>query len=292
VSKNDFTVVVAGDVCGESGLLAAEKFLPGIKAACNAGLTIVNGENAADGFGITAAASERIFAAGADVITSGNHIWEKREFSGILNGDARVLRPANYPPSCPGRGWLEIEKDGGRFIVINLQGREFMPLTDCPFRTFDAIYEQCLSRPAPRPDGTPADGGQRKPVFIVDFHGESAREKEALAFYLDGRAALVTGTHTHIQTADERILPLGTGYITDIGISGAENGIIGMDKELCLRRAKTQIPHRMQCASGQPFVQCVIAGLDTAAARCVYIERRTVSLSRPCAPPRRTVPRT
>jgi metallophosphoesterase (TIGR00282 family) len=257
-----------GDVVGESGLRALETHLPDLIKKYSADFAIVNGENAAAGFGLTGETLDRILAAGADAVTGGNHIWEKREFWAVLEGDKPVIRPANYPAlggTIPGRGMLRLEKTigGGQLslVLVNLQGREQMTPIDCPFRCFDAIY---------------ADQGEGQGIpVIVDFHAESTREKEALGYYLDGRAAIVACTHTHVQTADERILPKGTAYITDLGMTGARDSIIGMDTKICLDRARTQIPFRMECAeSTDQCIQGIAVELD--GSRAVSIERISV----------------
>jgi calcineurin-like phosphoesterase len=220
------------------------------------------------------------------VVSSGNHVWEKREFQPLLEEEQRIVRPANYPPGVPGRGWVKIEKAQGQdpgipvsWIVINLQGRDFMPAIDCPFRTFDAITGSQTDIAAPAhgpsdPEGE-APGSLKKPkaILLVDFHAESTREKESLAFYLDGRASMVVGTHTHVQTADERILPQGTAYITDLGMTGAEDGIIGMDAQICLNRTRTQVAYRMECAKGTALVRGVIAEIDRETGKAVSIKR-------------------
>jgi metallophosphoesterase (TIGR00282 family) len=244
-----------GDVVGEPGLTILEKRLPSLITEYNADFTVVNGENALGGFGLSAETLDRILAAGADVVTGGNHIWEKREFWPVMDSGKPVLRPANYPgggnravpgrrplntcgtapaqweiPSAvPGRGTVRLEKNGLSVLIVNLQGREMMTPIDCPFHCFDAIATE--------------EAG----VIIVDFHAESPEEKEALAYYLDGRAGIVAGTHTHVQTADERILPGGTAYITDLGMTGAMNGVLGMDKDICISRARSQVAYRMEC---------------------------------------------
>ncbi|MDR2865366.1 MAG: YmdB family metallophosphoesterase [Spirochaetaceae bacterium] len=276
-------VLLVGDVIGESGLFALESLLPLIKNEYSVNLTVVNGENAADGFGMSEPSAKRIFAAGADVITSGNHIWEKRDFFPFLESEPRVLRPANYPAGAAGRGFALFEKDAVRWLVINLQGREFMSLTDCPFRVFDAIYEGAKFKE----NTVQADGAvlpERSdslsdPLVLVDFHAESTREKEALAFYLDGRAAVVAGTHTHVQTADERILPNGTAYITDLGSSGAKDSIIGMDKTICLERTRTQVAYKMECAKGAGFVQGIAVKINAKTGRAFSVERWTRHLT-------------
>jgi calcineurin-like phosphoesterase len=277
-------VIMIGDVVGDSGLDALEAKLPGLIREYKADFVVVNGENAADGFGMTGAALKRILAAGADVVSSGNHIWEKREFLPILEAEQRIVRPANYPPGVPGRGWVKVEKAPEQgtgcpvsWVVINLQGREFMPAIECPFRTFDAVIGGQTASPAP---GLPAPEGEaseslKKPndILLVDFHAESTREKESLAFYLDGRASLVAGTHTHVQTADERILPRGTAYITDLGMTGAKDGIIGMDPKICLNRARTQVTYRMECAKGAALIQGVIAEIDRETGKALSVKR-------------------
>jgi metallophosphoesterase (TIGR00282 family) len=252
--------IMIGDVVGDPGLEVLESRLPGLIREHAADLVVVNGENAADGFGLTADALGRILAAGADVVTGGNHTWEKRDFWPVLDSEERVLRPANYPAGTAGRGWIIVEKApaaGGapvRWLVVNLQGRELMTPIDCPFRCFDAILEaREVHADHAVPEGAPPEFvAGTAPFVLVDFHAESTREKEALAWYLDGRASLVAGTHTHVQTADERILPGGTGYITDLGMTGAADSILGMDKKICLDRGRTQVLYRMECAKPGP----------------------------------------
>ncbi|MDL2229296.1 YmdB family metallophosphoesterase [Treponema sp. OttesenSCG-928-L16] len=259
-------VMMIGDVVGEGGLAALEALLPGLIDEYAASLVLVNGENAADGFGMTEAVLARILSAGADVVSSGNHVWEKRDFWPILESEARVIRPANYPAGAAGRGWTRIDKAGVSWLTVNLQGRDLMSSIDCPFKTFDGIYaSQVLT--------AEASPSSQKPLIIVDFHAETSREKESLAYYLDGRASLVAGTHTHVQTADERILPKGCGYITDLGMTGVNESIIGMDIGLCLDRVRTQVPYRMECAAGEGTVQGIIAGIDSETGFTVSIER-------------------
>lgn len=275
--------VMIGDVVGEPGLKALEKRLPQIIQEHAVDFTVVNGENAADGFGITEAAFKRIIAAGADAITSGNHVWEKRDFWQMLETDDRVLRPANYPEGSAGRGWLCTEKAGFSWILINLQGRELMSLIDCPFRCFDGIARRILTSASSGHNIFDSDGKGIVPgvfpLIIVDFHAESTREKEALGYYIDGRAALVAGTHTHVQTADERVLPKGTAYISDLGMTGITNSVIGMDVKICLERVRKQVLYRMEPAGeGSPestgaTVQGIIAELDADTGRAVSIQR-------------------
>jgi metallophosphoesterase (TIGR00282 family) len=257
---------VIGDVVGEPGLKALEEKLPGIIKDNSVDFSVVNGENSADGFGMTDAVLKRMLACGVDVVTSGNHVWEKREFWEILNLNKSVLRPANYPGDSPGRGWLCIEKAGANWVIINVQGREFMSLIDCPFRCFDAIAKNIADL--------------ENPVIIVDFHAESSREKEAFAYYLDSRATLVAGTHTHVQTADERILPKGTAYITDLGMTGITYSIIGMDTKICLDRTRKQVLYRMEPAADTQIdgksnaeIQGILAEIDAESGKALSIKR-------------------
>ena len=288
-----------GDVVGDPGMEVLEERLPLLKKENSADFVIVNGENAAGGFGLTETLLERILAAGADVVTSGNHIWEKRDFWPVLEREKRVLRPLNYPEitNCTddqahgqkavvqrtaGHGWVKIEKLSGQetieWFVVNLQGREFMNPIDCPFKAFDAIEERIKNRDFSGPvhcDETPGAEPESKPVILVDFHAESTREKEALAYYLDGRVSAIAGTHTHVQTADERILPNSSAYITDLGMTGMPDGIIGMDVKVCLDRARNQVLYRMEAAAsgGKPAIQGVILEFDGETKKAVSIKR-------------------
>jgi metallophosphoesterase (TIGR00282 family) len=261
-----FKAIMIGDVVGEPGLAALESCLPALKEETAAGFVVVNGENAADGFGMTVESLKRILNAGADVVTSGNHVWEKREFWPTLETERRILRPANYPSGTPGRGWYQENREGVSWVVINLQGRDFMPSIDCPFKAFDAVLKGVEEAASPGPA-----------IILVDFHAESTREKEALAYYLDGRAGLIAGTHTHVQTADERVLPQGTAYITDLGMTGVSGGIIGMDPKICLDRARTQVLYRMEVAkpsAAQPqTIKGILAEIDGDTGKALSITR-------------------
>lgn len=258
-----------GDVVGAPGLEALETLLPQIRE--KADFITVNGENSAGGFGLTEETLKRLLAAGADVITTGNHVWEKRDFLPFLDTHA-VLRPANYPLGTAGKGMAVIEKNGFTWAVINLQGRDFLSAIDCPFRTFDNLANGIAETASKRQAGT-------APIILVDFHAESTREKEALAYYVDGRVSLVAGTHTHVQTADERILPGGSGYITDLGMTGITSSIIGMDPATCLQRARKQVLYRMEIAektgdkNQKAELQGVIAEIDPATGKAVSIKR-------------------
>ena len=255
-----------GDVVGEPGLKILEEKLPDLIKNNAVDFTVVNGENAADGFGMTEAALKRITTCGADVVTSGNHVWEKREFLPILESNDNVLRPSNYPDKTAGRGWLCREKAGITWLVVNLQGREFMTPIDCPFRSFDNIINKITDI--------------ENKIIVIDFHAESSREKEALGYYIDGRAALISGTHTHVQTTDERILPKGTAYITDLGMTGNTDSVIGMDKKICMERSHRQILFRMEPAVekltngiSNAEINGIIAEIDSDTGKAISIKR-------------------
>lgn len=236
-------VLMLGDVVGRPGREALLRFLPG--AVSRYDLIVVNGENAAGGFGITPEIAGSFLEAGVTVITSGNHIWKRDSIIPMLEDpDSRILRPANYPPGNPGRGSLALTVNGIAVQVINLQGRVFTDFTgECPFRIADRLI-----------DSTPAE------VRIVDFHAEATSEKMALARHLDGRVSIVAGTHTHVQTADERILPGGTAYLTDLGMCGSACGVIGMETSSSIARFTSGRYSRLSVAVGSP----VINGLEFA----------------------------
>lgn len=250
-----------GDVVGTPGLEILEVKLPALIKEHNIDFVTVNGENVADGFGMTETDYKRIIAAGADVVTSGNHVWEKRDFWSVLENEKNMLHPANYSAaSVPGLGFVCIEKNDIFWLVINLQGREFMNAIDCPFRCFDEIIKDRTAVSA---------------ITLVDFHAESSREKESLAYYIDGRVSLIAGTHTHVQTADERILPNGSAYITDLGMTGITNSVIGMDPQICQDRFAKQVQYQMKTAvsneSGE--IHGVIAEIDADTGKAVSIVR-------------------
>lgn len=252
-------LIMVGDVVGEAGIEALSQHLTSLIASYAADFTVVNGENAAGGFGLTETTLQSLLKAGADVVTTGNHIWEKRDFWPVLDTHPLVLRPGNYSGALPGKGCTVLEKAGLRWCIINLQGREFMTAIDCPFRTLDRYL---------------ADLESEKPyLVIVDFHAESPQEKEALGLYVDGRVSVIAGTHTHVQTADQRILPKGTAYITDLGMTGVEESIIGMDTAICLERNKTQIPIKMELAKGQAVIRGMVAEIDIATGLAKSVER-------------------
>jgi len=218
-------ILFVADVIGSPGRRTLRGLLRLVRAHTRAGMVVANGENSAGGFGISAENVREFLELGVDVITTGNHVWDRKEAPELLAREDRLLRPANYPPGNPGRGHLVLEAGGRRVAVINLQGRVYMPPIDDPFRTADDILE--------------AVAGDADCV-VVDFHAEATGEKQGMARYLDGRVAAVVGTHTHVQTADERVLPGGTAAITDLGLTGSLGGVIGMKADISLERQRLQ----------------------------------------------------
>ncbi len=248
-------VLMLGDIIGASGIAIVERRLPGLAAELGADLVIANGENAAGGFGLTEESAKALFAAGVDALTGGNHIWEKKGAAELLAGPLPIARPANYPPGAPGRGMLRVRKGDATVLVVSLQGRDGMRPIDCPFRTVDAILD-----------------AERETFVVVDFHAESFQEKQALAHHLDGRVGVVAGTHTHVQTMDERILPGGTAYLGDLGMCGSIDSIIGVRVDSCLRRSLTHMPIKMECAEGPAMLNGALFELS-GAGRCEAIRR-------------------
>ena len=250
-----------GDVVGKTGRNSLRQCLPGIYENYRIDLTIANGENSAGGAGITHAVYVELRNMGIDVITGGNHSWDQKEVLDFIDHEPGLIRPANYPPdTTPGEGSVVIEPASGgpRIAVINLIGRVFMRHADCPFRTADREISLLKDK---------AD------FIVVDFHAEATSEKEALGWYLDGRVSAVIGTHSHVQTADERILPAGTAYITDVGMAGLYNSILGVDKEGPLQRFLTQMPHKLTISEGKKVFNAVIIELDEKSGKAIAIER-------------------
>lgn len=252
---------MVGDVVGRPGREAVGQLLPGLREELALDFVVVNAENAAAGRGLTVRIARQLLQAGADVLSSGNHIFNVREFASQLNQlDLPILRPANYPPGVPGRGVLTLEHASvGAVTVVNLMGRVFMPVDmDDPFRAADALLDE-----------VPAGG-----VVLVDFHAEATSEKQALAWYLDGRVSAVVGTHTHVPTADARVLPGGTAMVTDLGMTGAVDSIIGDDVRSVLSRFLTSMPTRLPVAAGGTAVMNgVVIDIDEDSGRARSIER-------------------
>ena len=247
---------------GSPGRKAVAAVLPLLRERCGGfDFVIANCENAAAGKGITRKIADELFGLGIDGMTSGNHIWDKNAFYPILNEETRVLRPANYPPECPGTGVTVLRRGGKKLGVVNLQGRVFMPPIDCPFRCADALLEELRAKE-----------GDALPV-LVDFHAEATSEKKALALYLDGRVSAVLGTHTHVQTADEQILPRGTAFLSDVGMTGGHGGVIGVKAETVLPRYLTGLPSRFEVCEDSPCLNAAVLELDETTGMAVGIAR-------------------
>ncbi len=247
-----------GDVVGQPGCRALFFQLAALRKEWKPDILVVNGENAAGGFGLTPEIFTQFTQAGVDVVTTGNHVWQKREIDPVLERDSRLLRPANYPAGVPGRGWTALEIKGVRWGILNLMGRDRMPPLDCPFRTAREIL---------------AKHGGEADYWLVDFHAEEVLEKEALGLYLDGKVSMVFGTHTHVQTADERILPGGTGYVTDLGMTGPIHSVIGSAPEISVRRSRTQLPLRMEVEDGDAMINGIAVDIDADTGKALAVRR-------------------
>lgn len=250
--------LVLGDVVGQPGCRALFVSLQSLIRQYSADLVVANGENAAAGFGITPDIAEQMFTSGIHVITSGNHIWQKRDIYPMLENNPRLLRPSNYPQGVVGKGSCALEIKGQTVAVMNLQGRENLSTIQCPFRTGKEQAKKLR---------------EKAKIIIVDFHAESADEKESLGIYLDGQVSAVLGTHTHVQTADERILKHGTAYMTDLGMTGPSDSVIGISKEIAIDRSMTQMPLKMEVAENTAFVSGALLTLDCETGRALKIER-------------------
>jgi 2',3'-cyclic-nucleotide 2'-phosphodiesterase len=254
---SDFRILFVGDVVGHPGREAVKAILPALKKEFEPELTIVNGENSAAGFGLTAKLADELKGYGADVITTGNHVFAQKEFVAELPAQERVIRPANFPPDAPGKGWCVVNAAGEEVLVMNLMGRIFIDPIDDPFRAADAILGE-------HPDVR---------IRFCDMHAEATSEKTAMGWHLDGRASAVVGTHTHIPTADARVLPGGTAYVTDVGMVGPRDGCIGMDKDVVLKRFLTGVPNRFVVASGTVTFNSVLVTINASTGRATTIQR-------------------
>jgi 2',3'-cyclic-nucleotide 2'-phosphodiesterase len=251
-------VLCIGDIFGEPGRKALAHFLPRLRAELEVDLVVANVENAAAGFGVTPALARGFLGGGIDVMTSGNHIWDRKEIIEYIVKENLLLRPANYPSGTPGVGSVVVKAGAHRVGVLNLQGRVFMNPIDCPFATADAELARLRAETS---------------IIVVDMHGEATSEKQAMGWYLDGRVSAVVGSHSHVQTADERLLPGGTAFLTDLGITGPFDSVIGVDKELAIQRFRTGMPNRFEPAKGRVRVQGAVVRIDPESGRAIGIER-------------------
>lgn len=254
-------ILFIGDIFASPGRGLVARFLQEIISTEKIQLAVANAENSAGGFGITPLIAQELFSMGLDLLTSGNHIWDKKEIYDYLAREPRLLRPANYPAELPGQGVIVIKaRNGVQVAIINLQGRAHMPATDCPFRKADELLQSL-------------DPDVR--VRLVDFHAELTSEKNAMGWYLNGRVSAVFGTHTHVPTADERILPGGTAYQTDVGMTGPYESVIGSEKNLAIRRFLTGMPIRLDTAKAGAELHAAIVTVDPATGHALEIRRYT-----------------
>jgi metallophosphoesterase (TIGR00282 family) len=247
-------ILTIGDIIGKPGRNAVKEILPALCDEHNIDLVVGNGENAAGGLGLTPSTAEDLFDSGIDVITTGNHIWTHNDIIPCLDSELAILRPLNYPPIDPGRGHLM--KDN--VLIVNLLGRVFMGHVDCPFRAMDQLLAEFEHKSIP---------------IIVDFHAEATSEKVAMGRYLDGRVSAVVGTHTHVGTADARILPGGTAYVTDIGMVGPRDSVIGDDPDSVIKRFLTQIPTRLSVGKGEVSFDAILIEVDEKTGKAADIQR-------------------
>lgn len=257
-------ILYLGDIVGRPGRTAVKKHLPAIRAAEGVDMVLANAENASGGLGLSSEGAKELFGAGVDAMTSGNHIWKFKDMPSYMQREPRLIRPANYPPGLPGRGWTVLRKDGlPPVALINLMGRTYMQAIDCPFRTADAILAEL---DAEHPDAL---------IRIIDFHAEATSEKSSLGWHLDGRVSAVLGTHTHVQTNDARLLKNHTAFISDIGMCGPNDSCLGMSIQPILRKFLTAAPERFEVADGPVALTGAILDIDdsTGQARAIHAWR-------------------
>lgn len=254
-----FRVMMIGDIVGRPGRIIIKEKVRLYKKRYDLDFIIANGENSAGGVGITKAIADELFNNSIDFITMGNHTWDKKEIFEFIDHESSLIRPANYPPGTPGRGSSIVRlKNGIRVGIINLSGRTFLPPLDCPFRKADELIKS-ISR--------------ETPIIIIDFHAEATSEKIAFGWFMDGKVSAVIGTHTHVQTADERVLPGGTAFITDVGMTGPRDSVLGVRTDLVLDKFITQLPVRFEIAAGTAQINAVIIDIDEKSGKAAKIER-------------------
>lgn len=248
-------ILMIGDVVGKPGRRAVQEFLPGLRREYGLNLVVANGENSAGGLGITASTAQDLIDSGVDVITTGNHVWAKRDIIPFLDSrELPIIRPLNLPPGAPGHGFLLIKK----VLVVSLMGRVFMGESDCPFRAMDSLISEM---------------GNEVKVIVVDFHAEATSEKVAMGRYLDGRVSALLGTHTHVGTIDTCIFPNGTAYVTDVGMVGPMDSVIGDDAESVLHSFLTRMPHRLSVGKGRAVFNAVMVEVDKSSGKALGIQR-------------------
>lgn len=252
-------VLFFGDVMGKPGRVVLTGLLPSLRRDYDIDFVVINCENSSSGRGLTIKNMNELFACGVDAMTSGNHIWDKNEIYTALDSDTRIIRPQNMAKNSAGQGYTIIERHGKKLGLINLQGRVFMPPIDCPFMAADDVLEKYFA--------------DKNIPILVDFHAEASSEKVAMGIYLDGRVSAVLGTHTHVQTADETVLPGGTAYISDVGMTGGHGGIIGMKKENVLPKFLSGLPSKFEVCSENKRVNAVVIEIDDESARATDIKR-------------------
>ena len=257
-------ILFIGDVVGKPGRLALRELLPRLREEHRPDLVVCNVENAAAGFGLTESVGREILRTGVDVMTGGNHIWDKKGSEDYLASEEKLCRPANFPPEAPGRSYVVVEVDDIRVATISLMGRVFMAPSECPFRKLDSLLERLEDE---------AD------LFLVDFHAEATSEKQAMGLYADGRVSVVVGTHTHVPTADTCILPRGTAFQCDLGMTGPHRSVIGMDPDAILRRFLTGMPTRFEVAQDDPRLCGLLVDVDTWSGHATEVRRIQESLT-------------
>ncbi|MDD2351274.1 MAG: TIGR00282 family metallophosphoesterase [Synergistaceae bacterium] len=255
-------ILFIGDIMGRPGRKAVPRVLPSLREEYGGfDFIIANGENSAAGFGLTETVMKELFSMGIDILTSGNHVWDKKDILPLLDSEKRILRPANHPEGTPGRGFGIFEKNGKKLAVISLQGRTFMPPLDCPFRTAEKLIEKAET-----------------PCIFVDFHAEASSEKKALAYWLNGKVSAIAGTHTHVQTSDEQVLSGGTAFISDVGMTGGHGGIIGMTAESVIPKFLYGTPSKFEICDTDVRFQGVVVDVDDETGRGMDIRR----INAPC----------
>ncbi|MCX6088942.1 MAG: TIGR00282 family metallophosphoesterase [Candidatus Atribacteria bacterium] len=254
--------LIVGDIVGKPGRRIAAEKIEKIKKSHSIDAVIANGENSAGGLGITPETCEELLRCGIDVLTSGNHIWDKKEILGYIDRQEQLLRPLNYPPGVPGRGYLIHQSNHVKWAVVNVSGRVFMNPLDCPFQSIDRVLPEIQNETK---------------IIVIDFHAEATSEKIAFGWYTDGRVSCVVGTHTHVITADERILPGGTAYITDIGMTGAHDSVIGIEVQQIVDRFLTQIPVKYTVAKENVILNGVVVEIDDKTGKAISISRLSLT---------------